>query len=156
VLRQHAALDAAGRWHVPVRLNLTGHERRNLVPVDWVSAVIAHVIGDARHHGRTYQLTPGRAVTVRELEAAVADCFGYHGPAFVGPDGLAGGDLSELEKLFYGQVALYEPYWGGEPTFACANTRFAAPHLPCPAVDGEMVRRLIDYALADRWGKRRR
>jgi nucleoside-diphosphate-sugar epimerase len=155
VLRQHAAVGEDGNWHVPVRLNLTGEERRNLVPVDWVSAVIVRVVLDARHHGRTYHLTPERPVTVRELEGAVAEYFGYHGPVFAGPGALAGGDLNELENLFYEQVALYEPYWGGEPVFDSANTRAAAPHLPCPQVDGALVRRLIDYAVADRWGKRR-
>ena len=41
MLRQYADLEPDGRWHADARLNLTGDEVRNLVTVDWVSAVMA-------------------------------------------------------------------------------------------------------------------
>jgi thioester reductase-like protein len=154
-LGQYAPRDENGRWHAPVRLNLTGAEHRNLVPVDWVSAVITHLFLTSRHHGRTYHLTPVRPVTARQIEEAMSDHFRYYGPTFAGPNALAQGDLNELEKTFYEYVARYEPYWAEEPTFDCAHTLAAAPHLPCPPTDAPLIRRLIDYAIADRWGKRR-
>jgi nucleoside-diphosphate-sugar epimerase len=156
VLRQQARLGPDGKWHVPVRVSLTGAEPRNLVPVDWVSAVISHLVLSPAAHGRTYHLTPTKPVTAGEIEAAMAEGFGYHGPTFVGPDGLAPVELNELERLFYDQVATYQPYWSEEPAFDCANTLAAAPHLACPALDGEVLRRFIAFAVADRWGKRRR
>jgi hypothetical protein len=58
-----------------------------------------------------------------------------------------------LETQFYEYVATYQPYWNQEPVFDCANTRLAAAHLPCPTIDVSVLRRLIDYAVADRWGK---
>lgn len=155
MLRQYADLDESGRWHIAARLNLTGDELRNLVPVDWVSAVMARLLLDARHHGRTYHLAPDQPVTARELEASMAALIGYYGPVFAGPDALAAGDLNDLEKAFYGYVARYAPYWAREPRFDCTNTRTAVPELPCPLVDLPMLRRMVEFAVSDRWGKRK-
>lgn len=155
MLRQYADLQEDGRWHVPIRLNLTGDERRNLVPVDWVSAVTTHLIVNPEHHGRTYHLTPREPVTAREIEEAMCSHFGYYGPTFVGPDGLAGSELNEVELRFYEYVDRYAPYWSKEPVFDCSNTRTAVPQRPCPRIDSACLHRLIDFALEDRWGKRR-
>ncbi|NBU41214.1 MAG: NAD-dependent epimerase/dehydratase family protein [Planctomycetia bacterium] len=38
-------------------LGMNGAERKNLVPVDWVSAVMTRIIRDESLHGRTYHLT---------------------------------------------------------------------------------------------------
>jgi hypothetical protein len=153
LLSRFAPRDADGRWHAPVRLNLTGDERRNLVPIDWVSAVMAHVLLHPELHGRTYHLTPRQPVTARTLEQAMAENYGYYGPTFVGPEGLNGGPMNELEKQFYEYVATYQPYWHEEPVFECAHTTDAAPHLPCPDIDVPFLSRLIAFAVKDRWGK---
>ncbi len=153
-----ACLDRGpdGRYPFPLRLDATGDERRNLVPVDWVSAVIAHVFRHSEHHGRTYHLTPLRPVTAAEIETALSTFFNYYGPSFAGPGSLAWGDLSELERQFYDHVAVYQPYWLAEPLFDCRNTGAAAPHLVCPPIDRDCLLRLLDFAVRDRWGKARR
>jgi thioester reductase-like protein len=156
LLTQLRPRDPDGRVRADVRLNVTGDECRNLVPVDWVSAVTAHVIQRPELHGRTYHLTPLRPVTARELEAALTGWFNIYGPVFVGPDALHNGELNDLERMFYEYVAQYQPYWQEEPRFDCRNTRAAAPHLPCPPVDAACLERLIDFAVADQWGKRRK
>jgi nucleoside-diphosphate-sugar epimerase len=156
VVRQYATLEEDGRWHAPLRLNLTGDEPRNLVPVDWVSAVIAYLVLTPAHHGQTYHLTPLRPVTARQIEEAMSSHFGYYGPTFAGPEALGNGDLNELEKTFYEYVSRYQPYWSEDPIFDCTNTLAAAGHLHCPPTDTALIGRLIDYAVADRWGKRRK
>ena len=153
LLRRHLDVPPGQPWSIPVRLNLTGDEGRNLVPVDWVSAAIADLVGDPACRGRTYHLTPGRAVTVREIEAAAAEVFGYDGPSFVGPLGLPAGSRNEFEERFYEAVGLYQPYWAGEPAFDGANTRAALPDRPCPDVDRALLCRLIRFAIGDRWGR---
>lgn len=152
---RYAPRDAEGRILLPIRLDLTGNERRNLVPVDWVSATIASIVLRPEYHGKTYHLAPERAVTARELEEAMAARFGYTGVTFVGP-GLDPADRNEFEAQFYEFVAQYELYWASEPRFDTANTRAAVPELPCPAVDAAMVGRLIDFADRDAWGRGRR
>jgi len=154
ILRQYAELEADGRWQIPARLNITGEESRNLVPVDWVSAVLVHLLDRPAPRGYTYHLTPDRPVTARAIEEAMSSEFGYYGLRFVGPDGLAGQELNDVERTFYDYVARYEPYWNEEPTFDATNTHTAAPHLPCPQVDTACLERLIHFAVADQWGKR--
>jgi hypothetical protein len=154
MLRQFANLQEDGRWYVSVRLNLTGDEQRNLIPVDWVSAVTTHLVLHPQHHGKTYHLTPLEPVTARQIEEAMSSHFGYYGPTFVGPDGITG-PLNEVEQKFYDYVDRYAPYWSKEPVFDCAHTRTAAPHLPCPPIDNGCLRRLMEFAIQDRWGKRR-
>jgi thioester reductase-like protein len=156
VLARHAPAGPSGRWHLPIRLTLTGDEGRNLVPVDWVSEAITRLVLDPRHHGRTYHLTPARSVAVREIEAAAADYFRYQGPTFVGPGGLDGEPPTDAEREFYGCVELYQPYWAGEPAFDRSNLAAALPDLPDPAVDRDLLRRLIDFAVRDDWGRRSR
>lgn len=144
------------RWQLPVRLTITGDEGRNLVPVDWVSAVLAHLVRAPAAHGKTYHLTPTRATTAREIENAMSSFFNYEGVTFVGPSGLDGTELSDFERLFYEQVALYQPYWDSDPVFCSANTQAAAPHLPCPVIDQALLHRLMAFAVEDNWGRRRR
>jgi thioester reductase-like protein len=139
-----------------VRLNLTGDECRNLVPVDWVSAVTTHLVTHPELHGRTYHLTPLQPVTAREILAVVHQNFGLHGLVFAGRDALRHGDLNDIEKTFYEFVAHYQPYWSEEPRFDCRHTRSAAAHLPCPPIDAACLQRLIDFAISDQWGKRRK
>jgi len=156
LLTQLQARDADGRVQADIRLNLTGDEYRNLVPVDWVSAVTAHIYLHPELHGRTYQLTPLQPVTARELCTALTHSFNLYGPVFVGPDALPDCGLNDHEKMFYEFVAQYQPYWKEEPRFDSANTRSAAPHLACPQIDPACLARLIDFAVRDQWGKRRK
>jgi nucleoside-diphosphate-sugar epimerase len=153
-LRQYADLEPDGRWHAPIRLNVTGDEPRNLIPVDWVSAVMTRILTQPALHGRTYHLAPPRPVTARELEAAMADVFQFHGPTFVGPEALRHAELNDLEKGFYEYVSRYAPYWAREPVFDCTNTTAAATDLPCPQLDRPLLRRLTEFAIQDQWGKR--
>ena len=48
-------------------LGMTGSERKNLVPVDWVSAVMTRIIQDRSLHGQTYHLTSTQPTPVSQL-----------------------------------------------------------------------------------------
>ena len=50
-------------------------KRKNLVPVDWVSKVITHVVSKDHWHGRSYHLTPGNRVPVREIAAVTKEAI---------------------------------------------------------------------------------
>ena len=71
------------------------------MPVDWVSAVTAHIYLHSHLHGQTYHLTPLQPVTARDLCTALTQSFKLYGPRFVGPDALSDCSLNELEKMFY-------------------------------------------------------
>lgn len=132
-------------------LGLTGHERKNLVPVDWVSAVMCRVINQPELHGRTYNLSPLTPVTVERMRLAIetslieyiqdkpaklSQSFGSH----------------DYETAFHDQMGVYQSYWKDDPTFDCRNTIAAAPDLPCPYVDDAMLIRLSKFALQANFG----
>src|SRR5262249_59277464 len=73
--------------------------------------------------------------------------------SWAGPGGRA--NPSELEERFLEQLADCWPYGDGNPAFDCRNTRVALPALPAPAIDRPLLRRLIRFPIADRWGRRR-
>lgn len=147
--------DPDGRLYYPLRLTITGGERRNLVPVDWVAGVTSHIVRHPQLHGRTYHLTPLRPATAGELHEAFAEYFRFYGTSFAGPTPLRAEEMNEYEKMFYSYVARYEEYLTTEPEFDSRNTQAAAPHLPCPHLDAACLHRLIDFAVHDRFGKRR-
>lgn len=153
LLSQYAERDADGQFCIPIRLNLTGDEGRNLIPIDWVARVMSHVLLRPEYHGKTYHLTPDHPVTARTIESAMASKFGFYGVSYAGPGVFNESPMTEIEKQFYEYVGTYQPYWNCEPTFDTANTRQAAAHLPCPAIDEAYLHKLIDFAVEDRWGK---
>jgi nucleoside-diphosphate-sugar epimerase len=81
MLANTAEKDLRGRY---VRLTLSGGERRNLVCVDWVSAVMTRIAQDPACRGRTFHVTPQRPVTTNEIEQALQLHFKYDGVQFVG------------------------------------------------------------------------
>jgi len=148
--------DDEDRPIAPIRLNLTGNERRNLVPVDWVSAVMTKLLINPRHHGKTYHLTPTVPTTARTIEQAMRNYYNYVGVSFAGHEPLKSSDLNDVETGFYEQVARYQPYWSQEPRFDRHNLEHAVPDLPCPPIDQAGLRRMLEFAVRDNWGKKRR
>lgn len=132
-------------------LGLTGEERKNFVPVDWVSRIITYLYGRPEHHGNTYHLTPVEptsvAVSCEVMEHAlreyIEDSRRKKSEA---------GDLADLQKTFADQMEVYRAYWRDDPDFDRTNTAEAAPHLSCPAVDSEMLIRTARFALTTNFG----
>ena len=154
LIHQQAQLDERGRWYHPVRLKMTGEERSNLVPVDWVSAFITGVVWQQKLHNRTYHLAPRDATRTAEIEEALARYFNYYGVTFVGPHGIPDGTATELEQFFCRFVSTQDAYMRMDPVFDCTNTLNAAPELPCPQVDVACLERLIAFGVRDQWGKK--
>jgi thioester reductase-like protein len=129
-----------------VRLALDGNETKHLVPVDWVSAVMTHVIRSPEWHGRTYHLVPEHPVTTRLIRDVLESSAGFYGARFIG-SGRHPENLNELERLFYEHIRVYNSYWRMDPEFDRTNVLAAASHLPCPHVDRSMLLRLSRIAI---------
>jgi len=138
--------NATGHTGTSARFGLSGHETKNLVPVDWVSAVMTHVITNPRLHGKTYHLTPLHPVSARLLGDIFEEAVGFYGVRLEGSGKTLSG-LTEYEQLFCELIRVYSSYWKDDPTFDSTNTRRAAPHLPCPHVDRKMLLRMAEYAM---------
>lgn len=129
-----------------VKINVDGHERKHLVPVDWVSEVMATIIHDPALHGKTYHLTPRVPVTARLMRDVMEEVVGMYGLGFSGSQGTMGFG-HEAEQLFFKHMEVYHSYWKDDPEFDSRNTQAAVPHLPCPHVDREMLVRLSGIAI---------
>jgi nucleoside-diphosphate-sugar epimerase len=155
LLANHASRDDRGRWRHDVRINLSGHEERNFVTVDWVSAAISAIVMGTKWHGRTYHLTPSQPTMAHEVEEALEKFFQYEGVRFVGQKGLDATNSTFEEQRFYEYIAQYNDYWHDDPVFNRRNTNQATEAIPERRVDVDCLGRLIDFAVRNRFGRRR-
>lgn len=115
------------------KLGLAVDDGLNLVPVDWVSATIGHLLDrQAEGPSMTYHLTNPTPVTPSELFAA-ASSRGLDGPPV---------PLEALDEV----LEVYRPYLEKHAEFDCSNTTHDAPHSPCPRLDGPTLERLIGFS----------
>ncbi|HRX82043.1 MAG TPA: SDR family oxidoreductase, partial [Pirellulaceae bacterium] len=148
-------LDEQGRRYTPIRLPMTGDERRNVVPIDWVSEVITHLLQTPQAHGKTFNLAPAKCLTPREIIDAGYKYFNSTGVQYVGDEAIDPTTYNRFEAEFLPSIGMYDNYKATDPTFDCSNLRKYAGHLPCPVIDEEILHQYIRFGEEDRWGKRR-
>jgi thioester reductase-like protein len=144
-----------GRRHTPVQLDLTGDEPRNVIPVDWTSEVIVDLLLNPQAHGHTFHLTPESLLTAREIMEAGYEYFNSYGVEFCKQPVADSGEQDLLTRNAHDSMKMYKPYEESDPKFDTRNLRRFAGHLPCPAIDRQMLHRFWAYGEEDRWGKRR-
>jgi thioester reductase-like protein len=142
----HQKPNETGLLASSARFALTGAETKNLVPVDWVSAVMSHVFTHPAHHQKTYHLTPRHPITIRLLADILEEIGGFYGVRLQGAERALHG-ITENEGMFTELISIYSSYWRDDPTFDYTNTRTAAPHLPCPHIDRDLLLRMARYAV---------
>ena len=134
-------------------LDLTGAERKNFVPVDWVSAAVTHVLGRPEHHGKTYHLVARKPLLLCRMAQVIQETVEAYS-TLADENDASHCDAAWFQQAFKEQMEIYRPYWRDDPEFDYANTAAAAPHLPCPAIDGPLAMRLAKYAIDTNFGKR--
>jgi thioester reductase-like protein len=131
-------------------LGMSGSECKNLVPVDWVSAVMARIILDPSLHGKTYHLTSTRPTSVgllcRVFEQMVVE-MAERPKATGGGKPASSFDPALLSRLFGDQMQVYRAYWRDDPEFDSSATHRAVPDLASPAIDEPTIRRLCRFAI---------
>ncbi len=140
---------ADGNWLG--QLKLTGHERKNLVAVEWVSAAMTAIINRPELHGQTYHLTNPNPATVAMMYESITQAL-YEGGAFEASTSRQAVDSGETMASFGEQMKVYESYWSDDPQFDSTKTEAALPHLPCPKIDIETMLRLIRFAIQANFG----
>lgn len=146
--------DQDGVHQTPIQLPINGDEPRNLVPVDWVSRVICHLVSTPAAHDRTYHLVPDECSTARQFIDACCDYFNSGGVEFAG-DWADRNQDSKFAELFFENARVYEQYLTTDPLFDKSNLERWAGHLRCPAIDAPMIKRFIEFGQQNRWGKGR-
>ena len=144
-----------GIRETPLRLPLEGNERRNVIPVDWVSKVMTHLFLNPEAHGHTFNLAPEVCLTARRLIESGYSFYNSTGVEFIGYQPIDPATYNELEAASLPGIAMYNNYESTDPIFDCTNLKRFAGDIPCPAIDEAMLHTYIRYGEADRWGKRR-
>ena len=141
-----------GVIETPIRLPMQGDEPRNLVPVDWVSAVMTRIFLDRQAHGGTYHLVPDTFVTARKVIEAGYEYFNSAGVIFCGPSDDRPKD-NEFSAKYFENVKMYESYETSDPDFDSTNLKKFVPDLKCPEITKEVLLKFMEFGVQDRWGK---
>jgi len=135
-------------------LGMNGSERKNFVPVDWVTNVFNHIFSNPELHGQTYHLTTPDPPLLTDFVDMVQDAVetwstlaDKHDPRRA--------DEEWFFKHYLSEVQIYRAYLQDDPQFDSTNTQSAAPHLPCPVMNRDLMLFLARYAILSRFGKRK-
>ncbi|HCP13745.1 MAG TPA: Male sterility domain protein [Planctomycetaceae bacterium] len=154
-------LGEDGRRKTPIRVRFTGREPRNLIPVDWVSAVMCRLFETPEARGLTYHLAPDNPITSRQVIDLCSEYFNSTGVIYEGDpepqadDAVLSEDQKMFERLFQDNAETYAAYESTDNTFDMTNTKRFAGDIVCPDLDRTVIHRFIDYGNEDRWGKRK-
>lgn len=125
-------------------LGLRGDEGKNLVPVDWLSAAIVHIVVHPELHGPTYHLTNPRPVAVQLIQQVVQEAIAQLSTRrFQGT--LSEAEIAGYENLFRQYMEVYRSHWRDDPIFDRSHTDAALGQLPCPELDREKMFRIAAY-----------
>lgn len=149
---------ALGSTSGPAVLRLLGIDpsnRKNFVPVDWVSAVIAHCVQRPEARGRTFHVTHPEPVPTVAIGALVQDAVERFSKA-ASPDDPERCDERWFAENLAAQLDVYRSYFRNDPTFDRTNTEAVAGHLPCPTLDHPRLMRMARFAIEQDFGRAKR
>ncbi len=141
--------------HIPLRIPGRPEDVQNIVPVDFVSRIIAEVVLDPARHGRIYHLTNPQPPTNDLMKRCYEDYFGLHGGYFADPATVVG-QCTSAESLLWDEYHLLTPRVVHTPRFDTTNTCRVMEEvgITFPVLDRDRICMLIDWAARRRWGRR--
>ncbi len=152
-----------GKRYTPIRMRMTGDERRNIIPVEWVSAVMCRLFETPEARGLTYHIAPENPISAREIIEYCGECFNSTGATFCGHGEIEPPEISReenedqwmFERMYWENAETYAPYERSDNTFDLTNLKRFTSDIVCPDFDRTVMSRYIEYGNDDRWGKRR-
>ena len=126
-------------------------DRKNFVPVDWISQVMTHVISHPELHDKTYHLSAANRVKIEEMGKVIVEGI----KKYIKRDAVhpaMSADFDQILTTFSGQMGVYKSYWKDDPEFDMTNTIQAAPHLPPPTMNHDTLLTLVRYAMQSNCG----
>lgn len=141
-LSQRFGLPERGDWFR--RLGFSGHERKNIVTVDWVAAMIAEIYRRPALHGETYHLTSATGTSASELEDGFRAAVLEGGVKLPSRRAEATAQIDEQAAPF---VAAFKPYFKDDPVFDRTNTLRAMQICNEPDLPELTVERLRDFCM---------
>lgn len=134
-------------------IGMNPEDRKNFVPVDWISRIITSVTADERLHGECYHLAAANRVPIHLMSRKIAEGiirYKKKRPGTAVPHAKSG--LETLLPLFREQMKVYQAYWRDDPEFDMTNTRRAVPQFPPIEMTPELLMVFIRYAIESRFG----
>ena len=152
-----------GKRYTPIRMRMTGDERRNIIPVEWVSAVMCRLFETPEARGLTYHIAPEKPISSREIIEYCGDYFNSTGATFCGHDEIdppgpsrdENEDQWMFERMYWENAETYAPYERSDNIFDLTNLKRFTGDIVCPDFDRTVMNRYIEYGNEDRWGKRK-
>jgi thioester reductase-like protein len=133
-------------------LGVAPSNSKNFVPVDWVSAVIAHGVQKPEARGRTFHVTHPEPVSNVAFGAVVQEAVERYSKA-ASPDDPELCDEQWFADNLSAQLDVYRSYFRNDPTFDRANTEAIAGHIPCPPLDHPRLMRMAKFAIDQDFGR---
>lgn len=134
-------------------IGIKGADTKNFVPVDWVSAVIAHVVQTPRARGRTYHLTHPDPVPMDVVGRVIQEAVETYSQA-ASPDDPDLCDEEWFAENLRSELDIYRGYLRNDPVFLRGHTADAAGHLECPPLDRTSLLRMARFAIGHEFGRR--
>ena len=146
------------RHALSLRLRGRAEECQNLVPVDYVAAMIAAAVVRPSMHGRIYHLVHPNPPSNQMISDSLNRHFDVAGSHWVEPAIFDEMALTEHEQIFNNFSKPIAHYFVDTPRFARGNAedleRTAGLH--CGTFDEAAIGRLMHFAQASHWGKKKR
>lgn len=134
-----------------VRLRGCGDGRQNIVPVDYVAAMIAAIVNDSDSRGRVHHLVHPNPPTNRAIARAIEEHLNMRCTEFAGSG--EAGERNRLERVFDRLASTVEPYIFDTPNFdrRCAQAVERRAAITCPDFDHAALLRLCEFATSNAW-----
>lgn len=147
----HLAQSRAGARDSVVRLDGAATTPCNLVPVDWASKAVWHIIENEGGSGQAYHLADAGGATLGGIVDWVNGVVGEFGLRFELVPGLDGPG-SAFENMARAALGHYRPYAFRQPRFDMENTlRATRGQLDLPVIDRNYFDTIYRFACARRW-----
>ena len=152
--QQYHDPNNGSKTYIPLRIPGSPDDVQNVVPVDFVSRMIAEIAVRPQYHGRIYHLTNPQPPTNDLMKRCYEDYFGLHGGSFA-PPGEVVGKCSPAESLLWDQYSLLTPRVVHTPRFDTSHTQEVMKDLGInfPVLDKERIVKLFDWAAQRNWGR---
>lgn len=135
-------------------LDVAPADTKNFVPIDWVSAVIAHAVQTPAARGCTYHLTHPDPLSMDVVWRLVQEAVETYSRA-AAPDDPDLCDEEWFADTLRTQLDIYRSYLRNDPTFDRTHTTAIAGHIPCPVLDIPTLMRMAKFAIDHDFGRRR-
>ena len=133
-------------------LGMNLEDRKNFVPVDWISQVMTHIISRPELHDKTYHLSAANRVRIDEMCKVIIEGIKKYIKRDNSHPAMPAGPGDQILSTFSGQMGVYKSYWKDDPEFDMTNTIQAAPHLPPPMMTHDTLLTLVRYAMQSNCG----